>query len=656
MSYTTFYKQTWKNIPGEVDKEYLVVNSQGTYSSSTVANLHTRKYHGLFVAPKPLLGYDNHVLLSTLDETVHCGTKKFELGVHQYPGILSPQGHDLLNSFHFSNIPTWIYGNDEFELEKSMVLVSREPHLLIKYKVLRTKEKLSLSFLPFLAFRNLHHLRKFNEIINKSNRVVENGFSFRPYEEYDPLFLQFSKAPDFFQLQDWYYNIEYNEEKNRGYDFREDLFVPGMSIIEMEDDDELIVSISLDECLNPDELLKLFKNQAKEHKQISSFEECLSSASRQFIIKENENTRVVAGWHWFGTWGRDTFISIPGLYLASRNLPEIQEIISRSSLHFQDGLFANVENGNDFIYNSVDASLWFCWALQKIRDYAPNEFFPWKLYGIYIREILECYKRGTRYGIHMTSEGLISAGEKGYALTWMDAVINGEAVTPRTGMPVEVNALWYNAVCFAIELAVEAGDHAFVHQWKKVPETIRKSFKTTFWDPKKGYLADVVNGTKKDFSLRPNMILAISLPYSPVTRALGSSIFNVVEKELLTRRGLRSLARSDHEYKGRYYGDQETRDRAYHQGTVWPWLFGHYAEASIRVDPPNSFRKITSFYAGFEETLFEHGLGTISEIFDGDEPHLPRGAISQAWSVAELIRVEYLLNKLKCSNGIIDKR
>ncbi|HRH66681.1 MAG TPA: amylo-alpha-1,6-glucosidase, partial [Bacteroidia bacterium] len=385
----------------------------------------------------------------------------------------------------------------------------------------------------------------------------------------------------------------------------------------------------------------LFQNETDARIPRNSFESSLVNSANQFIVQRDKKTEVVAGYHWFGRWGRDTFISLPGLTLVTGKPELCKAVLVTMAAQMKNGLFPNMGNS----YNSVDAPLWFFWALQQYGQFTKQEGSIWKTFGSRMRSVLEAFRQGTDYNIQMLENGLVYAGVPGHALTWMDAVVDGKPVTPRTGMPVEINALWYNAICYSLHLAHKAGDQKFIDQWVEYPPLISASFVKTFWDDKRNYLADVVNGTDKDWSVRPNQVIVTSLPYSPVDEAIKSAVLLKVQNELLTPRGLRTLSPKSPEYKGVYFGDQKTRDRAYHQGTVWPWLLGHFAEGYLKLHGKNGIPFIRHLYEGFGPTLMEHGMSTISEVFDGDPPHRAEGAISQAWSVAEILRINYLLNK-----------
>ena len=372
---------------------------------------------------------------------------------------------------------------------------------------------------------------------------------------------------------------------------------------------------------------------------------CLINSAHQFIVKRGTKTEIVAGFPWFGRWGRDTFISLPGLTLVTGDYKTCKNVIDTMIADLKGPLFPNIGSGSNCAYNSVDASLWFFWALQQYAMFTGTQNSVWKEYGKKMVMILDGYRAGTLFNIRMQENGLLYAGEPGKALTWMDAIVHGKPVTPRIGMPVEINALWYNAICFSIEVAKKAGDQAFIEAWEPIAAAIPKAFVRTFWSPSKKYLADYVDGEYKDWSERPNMVIATSLPYSPITEEMSRDVLQTVKQELLTPRGLRTLSPKNPIYKGIYFGDQAERDLAYHQGTVWPWLLGHFAEGYLKLHGKNGVPYIKSLFQGFEPVMTEHGIGTISEIYDGDPPHMARGAISQAWSVAELLRMNWLINQ-----------
>lgn len=640
-SYIQFDKSQLVNLQYVLNKELLRTNKRGTYASSTLIGCNTRKYHGLLVTPQPQIDNENHVLLSCVDETlIHQGSE-FHLAIHKFPGgVFHPKGHKYIKDFSADPVPLWTYEVGSIVLKKEIMLLSDFDSVMIRYALADAPSSLILRLMPFLAFRNYHSLSKANTYASKKFSEIPNGIRLKLYSGYTDLHMQLSKAAEFVSNPDWYYNFEYPREQERGYAYQEDLYTPGFFEVPIKKGEMVVFAAGLDE-VNPRSMKVLFQKEVKSRIPRSSFENCLLNSAKQFIVQRDKKTEVVAGYHWFGRWGRDTFIALPGLTLDT-NKPEVcKAVLTTMTAQLKNGLFPNTGN----TYNSVDAPLWFFWTLQQYIEFTGIEARVWTTYGSKMRAILEAYRNGTDYNIRMNDNGLISAGSPGIALTWMDAVVDGKPVTPRTGMPVEVNALWYNAVCFSLHLARQAEDAKFVSQWEHLPALIADSFVHTFWDEHRGYLADVVNGDDKDWSVRPNQIFAASLPYSPAEESIAAAVVQKVQGELLTPRGLRTLSPKDANYKGTYFGDQKMRDLAYHQGTVWPWLLGHFAEAYLKLYGKDGAPFIKQLYDGFGPTMMEHGISTISEVFDGDPPHKAEGAISQAWSVAELIRINYLLKK-----------
>ncbi len=638
MSYLQFDKSSLINLEYSLSKEILRSNRAGTYACRTLVLCNTRKYHGLLVCPMGHLDGDRHVLLSTLDATIVQDDQEFHLGIHKYEGDLYiPKGHKYIRDFESNLIPKLTYRVGGVLLTHESILVEKQEQILIRYTVREADRPVRLKFHPFLAFRNIHTLSKANMHVNTKIRYIKNGVRSRLYDGYPYLHMQFSKPVDFIQAPDWYYNIEYLEEQKRGYDYKEDLFVPGYFEISIRKGESIVFSASLSEG-NPDTFKRKFTNELANRIPKENFKNCLLNAAEQFFIKKDKKTEIIAGFPWFGSWGRDTFISLPGLTLAREETKLCKSVLDTMVKKLANGLFPNID-GEDPAYNTVDASLWFFWTLQQYVKSTRSRVPVWNQYGKAMKEILNAYRGGTYFHIKMKPNGLIYAGEDGRALTWMDAVVDGKPVTPRKGFAVEINALWYNAVMFSLELAEKANDDEFISEWRNLPDQIRGSFISVFWDENKKYLADVVDDDVKDWSFRPNQIIALSMDYSPVPEDIHKEVITAVEKELLTPRGLRTLSPKNPEYKGSYEGDQIRRDLAYHQGTVWPWLLEHYLRAYMKLYGRSGVSFLNNIISGFEPVINEHGVGTISEIYDGDPPHKPRGAISQAWSVAALLSV-----------------
>jgi glycogen debranching enzyme len=495
---------------------------------------------------------------------------------------------------------------------------------MLKYTLLDCHSDTKIQLKPYLAFRSRHSLSKANEFANTKYEVEDKGVSFKLYQGYTPLYIQANKNMEYIHSPNWYNNIEYFEEQQRGYDYQEDLLVPGYFEFPLKKGESIIIAAGTAE-VKPSSLPR------------NNFKNTLINSAEQFIVKRDGKTEVIAGYHWYRRWGRDTFIALPGLTLAQGKIKECKAVLDTIVSEMSGPLFPNLGYKSTASYNSIDAPLWFFWTLQQYAKYTSNSIV-WKQYGAKMKLILRGYRAGTLFNIKMQDNGLVYGGEKGKSLTWMDAISSGKPVTPRIGYDVEINALAYNAIMFALELAKENNDTSFINEFQNIADGFPKVFMDTFWNDKYSYLADYVNGDYKDWSIRPNMLIAVSLPYSPLKKKYMKSILEMVEKELLTTRGLRTLSPNHSDYEGEYFGDQNTRDSQYHQGTVWPWLIGPFADAYIKVYGKSRIKKLDWYIERFEEVITEHGVGSISEIYDGNPPHTARGTISQAISVGELLR------------------
>ena len=642
MGYIKFDKAKVVNLEYSLSREILRTNRAGTYSSTTIVGCNTRKYHGWLVCPVDALGGERHVLLSAIDATVVSNGQGFNTAIRKYQGDnYSPKGHKYVEEFDIQDIPGMTYRVGNVIMKQERLLVHSEEQLLIRYTIINTDEPVKLQLKPLLAFRNIHQLTHANMWANTRTEPVSGGVKIRMYDGFPWLNMQISCKAEFVPVPDWYLGVEYTEEQKRGYDFSEDLFTPGFFEITAGKGDVIIFSASTKEEKPAGFITKFAKTVASKIPR-SNFENCLRNASQQFIEKRGDDTNIVAGYPWFGSWGRDTFISLPGLALSRPSQKLHASVLDTQVRRMQGGLFPNMGDANP-AFNSVDAPLWF---FQAVYSYGLEEKETWLRYGAAMKDVLNAYRNGTSFGIHMRENGLIYADAPGKALTWMDAIANGVPVTPRNGYAVEINALWYNAVRYSIECARGAKDRAFVKEWESLPELISNSFIEIFWDEERGYLADYVNDEeKRNMQIRPNMVIATSLPYRMISVDQMKSILDIANRVLVTPRGLRTLSPSEEGYCGIYSGNQEKRDKAYHQGTVWPWLLGPFCEGWLMVYGEVGVARVRKLIMGFEETLTEAGISTISEIYDGDPPHSPRGAISQAWSVSEILRIWTLLNK-----------
>jgi predicted glycogen debranching enzyme len=591
-----------------------------------------------------------YVLLSSLDATVVNNDRSFNTGIRKFRGdYYSPKGHKYIEELEMDGIPSRIYRVGGVKLKHERLLVHYEEQYLARFTILEASEPMKLQIRPFLAFRNIHELTHANLYANTKVDSIDSGIKMRLYEGFPYLHMQFSQKAEFIHVPDWYLGVEYTEEQKRGYDYSEDLFTPGFFEVEAKEGDVIVFSASTREE-KPSGFKTKFTKTVNGKIPRSNFTNCLKNAAQQFIEKRHGKTLIIAGYPWFGSWGRDTFIALPGLALArqSRKLQLYREVLDTQVARMKDGLFPNMGTMGNPAFNSVDAPLWFFWSVQQYLENGGTD--AWERYGEALKSVLIAYKSGTAFNIVMRENGLIYADAPGKSLTWMDAVVNGIPVTQRKGFAVEINALWYNAVCFALDMAKQAKDRKFVRENENLPALINNSFHDLFCDHHKGHLADYVNDDEgKNYFVRPNMVIAVSLPYSMLTKDEMKRVLDVADKELVTPRGLRTLSPGNPLYKGAYHGSQEERDNAYHNGTVWPWLLGPFCEGWLKVYGKQGEQRVRKLVFGLEEVMSEHGVSTISEIYDGDPPHAPNGAISQAWSVGEVLRIIDLLEN-KFSN------
>ncbi|MBI9034770.1 MAG: glycogen debranching enzyme family protein [Bacteroidales bacterium] len=645
MNYLKFEKDQLVNLEYSLRREIVRTNRAGAYASTTLVGCNTRRYHGLFVVPQPHLDNDNHVLLSAMDESIVQRDEQFNLGIHRFKNEnYEPKGHKYLRELNTDPYPKFTYRVGGVVLTKERLFVEYDDRILIKYTLVEAQSETKLIFKPYLAFRNIHELTCANNYADRSFSEAKNGVAIKMYDGYDPLFMQFSKSGNYIHKPDWYYNIEYLKELERGYEYLEDLYVPGTFEFNIKKGESIIFSAGLDE-IKPSSLKSKFLSETNIRIPRNSYIHTLQNAAEQFLIKRKDEHQVIAGYHWYGKWGRDTFISLPGLTLVNGRENQFLEIMDTMTQKMHGVQFPNKSIGMKTSYNAVDTSLWFIWAVQKYIEHTGKEMFAWEKFGDIMKQILYGYRDGRIYGVHVTGEGLLRTTDQHNALTWMDAFVDGQAVTSRMGMPVEVNSLWYNALSFVSKLAQDNDDVPFLTDWEPLIESLSEAFVREFWNEDKQCLFDYIDGLRKNDQIRPNQVFACSLQYSPLSENQKRMILHRIRKELLCPRGLRTLSPIDDEYKGSYIGDIKQRDLAYHQGSVFPWLLGAFVEGYLKIHGRSALHFVKEIFNDFESELSIHGLGTISELFDGDPPHHPRGAISQAWSVAELLRIDWIIKR-----------
>ena len=680
------YKNTNSlNLKHYFENEWLESNGLGGYSSSSLCLCNTRKYHGLFVAnlAKP---EGRHVLLSTIDESIIVNNEELFFSCRQHPGGFFPAGFNSLKNVRIASWPSFFYtlnsnpGNplSSVDISRDLLMLPGKNLLLVRYelkqnKIKNTPSKVLLRLKPLLAFRHFHALTSANKFLNSNINNVPGGFSIQPYSALPTLYMQvegqMEEQVEFYNLPDWYFNVDYQVEQSRGFPYQEDLFMPGLFEINLQPDKPVFLAVGL----------KTFAEQYNKRKETMKnvwalettrrlddeqnnlglpgcLQAHLARQGRKFIVEQPslndaKQKSILAGYHWFGAWGRDTLISLPGLTFYA-NQPEAGiEILRHIGSTSKNGLLPNcfVLNGQSHAYNSVDASLWYAWAVQEMLKACPEtksmvKEICWPI----LKQTIKSYSKGEAPHVYQDEAGFLNVGNANTQLTWMDAQVNGNPVTPRNGFAVEINALWYNLLAFAANLAMQFDEPVPFNQINL--NAMRSEFFNRFWvaDGAGGYLADVWQEEYIDCRLRPNQLFALALPYPILEEIHHSSVIKRVKGELLTPFGLRTLSPLSQDYQPTYAGNPCARDRAYHQGTVWPWLLGAYAQALLK-NTQNADADVAELLATltplFKIHLAEAGVGSISEIFSPEPPYKPNGCIAQAWSVAEVLRLLHIAQK-----------
>ena len=649
-----FKRETCGDLEAALSREWLETNGLGGYASSTIIGLNTRRYHGLLVAAtKPPVG--RLVLLSKLEETLVINGKRFDLSANRYPGVVHPQGFRYLKEFRLNPFAIFTYEVEGIEIEKSVFMIHGENSTVIRYELRKNHHSESptnvlLEICPLIAFRDYHGTTHGNGAINPAVEEHSGLASVTPYQGLPSLHLAHN-AIELRKTGDWYRNLEYDAERERGLDFSEDLFSPCVLRFDLHlgRQASIIASTEQRDVAQAVEYRRAEITRRRKALVASpiedSFAQSLTAASDHYLVSRGDEKTVIAGYHWFGDWGRDTMIALPGLTLSTGKYEVARSILRTSAKHVDQGMLPNrfPDAGETPEYNTVDAALWFLEAARAYLAYTGDlEFVADELYAVFA-EIISWHARGTRYGIKVDPSGLLASGELGVQLTWMDAKVGDWVVTPRRGKPVEIQALWYNALCIMEELAFRFGDEAAGKRYRHMAAVAHWSFNRLFWNEKLGCLYDVVNGGSPDPSIRPNQIFAVSLPHSMLPRDRARRVVEKVQEHLLTPFGLRTLSPSNRQYRGCYTGGPTVRDGAYHQGTVWSWLLGPFITAYVKVNgrSEDARRQAQTWLSPLESHLVEAGLGHVSEIFEGDAPHRPCGCIAQAWSVAEILRVHF---------------
>lgn len=644
MSYLRFEKALMTNLEESLSRELLRTNRSGAYSCSTIVDCNTRKYHGLLVVPIPELDDENYVLLSSLDVTVIQHGAEFNLGLHKYQGNnYSPKGHKYIREFDCDKVPTTLYRVGGVLLKKEVVFQHYEDRILIRYTLVDAHSATTLRFKPFLAFRSVRQFTHENAAASREYHNVDNGIKTCMYSGYPDLYMQFNKKNEFIFQPDWYRGVEYPKEQERGYASNEDLYVPGYFEMSIKKGESIVFAASTSE-IKSNSLKKLFDKEVDVRAPRDNFFHCLVNAAHQFHNSKNEKEHyLLAGYPWFKCRARDTFISLPGLTLAIEEQSYFETIMKTAEKGLREFMEGKPLSVEIYEMEHPDVPLWAVWAVQQYAKEAGEEKCM-AMYSSLVCDIVEYIMSGGHPNLRLDENGLVYANGRDKAITWMNSTANGRPVVPRTGYIVEFNALWYNALRFAAKIYANIGNSEKADELEQLSAKCKQSFVDTFLNDY-GYLFDYVDGNMMDWSVRPNMIFAVALDYSPLSQDQKKSVLDICTRELLTPKGLRSLSPKSGGYNPMYVGPQVQRDYAYHQGTAWPWLGGFYMEACLKLYKRTRLSFIERQMVGYEDEMMINCLGTIPELSDGNPPFRARGAMSFAMNVAEILRTLNLMEK-----------
>ena len=638
MAYLQFNKAELVNLEYSLKRELLATNRTGGYCNTTIVGCNTRKYHGLLAVPIEHFDGHRYMLLSSLDETLIQHDMPFNLGIHCYGDVYEPRGHKYIVDFGMDPYPVITYRVGGMLFRKEILLTDGSDQLMIRYTLLEAHSHTVLRLKPYLAFRSIHALTVANSEADTRYHKVPGGVSFCLYRDFPTLYLQLSKNCEYVHVPDWYRNIVYNEEYRRGFDCREDLLVPGFFEMPMRKGESIVFSASTSP-VEPDRLKARFTREVKHRMPRNNYDDCLRVAADQLFAEKGKYYRICTGFSWHEMGGmRETCIALPGLTLCNTgNVGQFTKILSDLI----------VENKNAFLHgcNQVESPLRLFEAVQQLAAFTGDEAAAWKKYGKFLRQVLESYLNG-RPEVQLHGNGLLWAEKPGVALSWMNAYVDGRPVTERRGYQVETNCFWYNAVCYTLEMESRYGKPGpFTERLAQVKAAVEHSFYDLFWVEERHHLADYVDEAGQNVFTRPNQLYACSLAYSPVSEETQAEILHAVMRELVTTRGIRTLSPKNPRYRSRYDGNQIERDTATHNGCTRPWLLGAYVAASFKLFGASFAREAQELIDGFQEDLNIHGIAAVAEIYDGDPPYNPHGAINSALSVSEILRVKYLIKQ-----------
>lgn len=650
-----------QNLDELLTREWLLANRLGTYASSTVVGCNARRYHGLLVAstlpPVGRIATLSDVMEQVAVDTPDASTPQmYNLATNEFPGAFSPRGVDYLEEFRNGVTPTWVFRFGGVELVKEIVLAPAANTVALRYTV--KGGPISMKLWPFAVMRGFHGLRNVSQPHQMIFESVTNGAAVRDLMQSIPPLYLISREAGFQADAQWWYQFRYRIDIDRGQDGLEDSYTPGYFLCHLNDGEscQLTASIDSSDVLDFDAAIdhrrqRMVELAASVGPNADTSLRRLAIATDAFVVQRHFPNRppsetILAGYHWFADWGRDTFIALPGLLLETKRFEQARNVFSTFASAISEGMVPNCfdDYSSSAHYNSIDASLWFIIAADRYMDATNDQEFWQSTLMPAINKILTAYQNGTRFDIHADADGLLLGGSRGTQLTWMDAAFNGEPVTPRQGKAVEINALWLSAHRIMAQRCAGL-NAALADRYRTQAAIIAPAFVNAFWNEQFQWLNDCVNENGADASLRPNQIFAVALPHSALSKPQQKAVVDAVTRQLLTPYGLRTLSPLDSRYCGHYGHTWESRDRAYHQGTVWAWLMGPFIEAYLKVNDnnPKAVSQARCWLASFDEHLEQAGLGSISEIFEGDEPYTPVGCIAQAWSVGEVLRARQLV-------------
>lgn len=640
MAFLKFNKSELVNLSYSLKREIICANKTGAYCNTSIVTCNTRRYHGLLAVTLDRFGGDKFLLLSALDETLTVNGKQFNLGIHCYGDIYEPRGHKYVVDFSADPVPQITYKVGEIIITKTILLVPDSDQVMVKYELVEAPAKVRLTLKPFLAFRNIHDLTFQNDAACTAGTPVNGGVSYRLYPGFPDLYLQMNtKSASYTEEGYWYRGITYSDEYRRGFDCREDLYMPGRFEVDLKPGESVVFSAGIQESETAG-LKRKFSSSVKGLGNVTNNVDQLIRNADLLITNHNNRKKICAGFSWMYTGLlRETLLALPGLALGvgRGTTKEFEEILDNLIADEQERLFRRT--------TQVEAPLYMTVALQKYIYSGASQEYVWKKYGVVLKGIIESYAPGERKEVSMQPNGLLWAQMDHVALSWMNAYVNGEPVTERPGYQIETNSFWYNALCFALDMEKKFGarDGAFVGKWSAVKALIEENFMKVFWNPANRCLADYVDCNGQNQDVRPNQLYALWVDFSPVPEEYFQTILHVVDNDLVTRRGIRSLSPRDVKYRGVYEGSQVDRDLAYHQGCAFPFLLEPYIAVCFKVKGPAFWKKAQWLTEGFYEDLAKHGVGAFSELYDGDPPHEAHGAISSALSTAALIVAHHLM-------------